>query len=102
MNIGDLMATLNIEWQALIVNIVGFVLLYVLLRKIYYGPVGKFLTEREQGIRESLDDAERAFLVSLLEKNAWNRAATARELGVHKTTLWRKMKRLGIEAPSAA
>ena len=60
MNIGDLMATLNIEWQALVVNIVGFVLLYLLLRQVYYGPVGKFLDERGQGIRESLDDAERA------------------------------------------
>jgi PAS domain S-box-containing protein len=47
----------------------------------------------------SLADAERVFLISVLERNGWNRAATARELGVHKTTLWRKMKRLGIAAP---
>ncbi len=47
----------------------------------------------------SLPEAERAFLVTTLERNRWNRAATARELGVHKTTLWRKMKRLAITAP---
>lgn len=34
-----------------------------------------------------------------LERNGNNRAATARELGIHKTTLFRKMKRLGILAP---
>ncbi|MCK4915648.1 MAG: sigma 54-interacting transcriptional regulator, partial [Candidatus Eisenbacteria sp.] len=47
----------------------------------------------------SLPEAERAFLLSVLERNRWNRAATARELGIHKTTLWRKMKRLEIAAP---
>jgi transcriptional regulator with PAS, ATPase and Fis domain len=31
-----------------------------------------------------------------LERNANNRLAAARELGVHKSTLFRKMKRLGI------
>ncbi|MFH1689193.1 MAG: sigma 54-interacting transcriptional regulator [Candidatus Eisenbacteria bacterium] len=47
----------------------------------------------------SLSEAERAFLLSVLERNRWHRAATARELGIHKTTLWRKMKRLEILAP---
>jgi len=49
----------------------------------------------------SLPEAERSFLLSVLERNRWNRAATARELGIHKTTLWRKMKRLGIEPPQS-
>jgi len=47
----------------------------------------------------SLQEAERRFLEALLEKNDWNRAATARQLGIHKTTLWRKIKRLGIAPP---
>jgi len=47
----------------------------------------------------SLEDVETRFLVAELERHAWNRAATARDLGIHKTTLWRKMKRLGIEPP---
>ena len=47
----------------------------------------------------SFEDLEREFLTAALERNGWNRAATARELGIHKTTLWRRMKRLGIEGP---
>ena len=34
-----------------------------------------------------------------LERNRFNRLATARDLGIHKTTLFRKMKQLGIAPP---
>jgi PAS domain S-box-containing protein len=34
-----------------------------------------------------------------LERNSFNRTAAARELGVHKTTLFRRMKKLGIALP---
>jgi PAS domain S-box-containing protein len=47
----------------------------------------------------SLDELEARFLVAELERHGWNRAATARDLGIHKTTLWRRMKRLGIQPP---
>ncbi len=35
-----------------------------------------------------------------LENNRYNRHAAARELGIHKTTLFRKIKNLGIELPA--
>jgi len=46
---------------------------------------------------KTLDDAEARFIRESLAKNGGSRLATARQLGVHKTTLWRKMKRHGIE-----
>ncbi|MBW2565540.1 MAG: hypothetical protein JRE24_01400, partial [Deltaproteobacteria bacterium] len=32
-----------------------------------------------------------------LEKNYGHRERTAKELGIHKTTLWRKLKKYGLQ-----
>ncbi len=54
----------------------------------------------ENGDRSlSLDEMERSFIYEALSRNNWNRAVTAAEIGIHPTTLWRKMKRLNIETP---
>jgi PAS domain S-box-containing protein len=45
--------------------------------------------------RDEPDD-ERARLVRVLDANRWNRGAAAAALGVDRTTLWRRMKRLGL------
>jgi len=45
---------------------------------------------------ESLDELQAKFILETLRKNNFNRAKTAVALGIHKTTLWRKMKKLGI------
>ena len=45
----------------------------------------------------SMDDLETAYIREALKRNGWNRKKTAQELGMHKTTLWRKMKKLGID-----
>jgi PAS domain S-box-containing protein len=44
----------------------------------------------------SLADSERQALLSALERNRWNKLAVARELGVSRTTLWRKLRKHGI------
>ncbi len=44
----------------------------------------------------SLDELQAKFILETLRKNNFNRAKTAAALGIHKTTLWRKMKKLGI------
>ena len=42
------------------------------------------------------DRAEARSILQALERNRYNHLAAARELGIHKTTLYRKMKRLRI------
>ena len=47
----------------------------------------------------SLKQLEAAFLMNALRHNNWNRLQTARQLGIHKTTLFRKIKSLGLQLP---
>ena len=47
----------------------------------------------------SFKEMKANFLKTVLEKNNWNRQAAARELGIHKTTLYRKIKSLGLKIP---
>jgi PAS domain S-box-containing protein len=48
---------------------------------------------------ETLKDMEAIFLTNALRRNNWNRLKTARDLGIHKSTLFRKIKSLGIRIP---
>jgi transcriptional regulator with PAS, ATPase and Fis domain len=43
-----------------------------------------------------LEKVERDLIASALERNGGNTGMAAKELGIHRTTLWRKMKRYGI------
>jgi PAS domain S-box-containing protein len=60
----------------------------------------------DKGAREgkicSLETVERSYIYEALKRNLWSRSATATEMGIHPTTLWRKMKRFGIQIPKAA
>jgi len=42
---------------------------------------------------------EKSFIYDALVKNKWNRKATAAQLGIHTTTLWRKIKQLNLKTP---
>jgi PAS domain S-box-containing protein len=55
--------------------------------------------QKGQDIGAVRRSAEAQTILQTLEKNNFNRIATAQELGIHKTTLYRKMKALGIRSP---
>ena len=48
-------------------------------------------------LREALAEPERRIIREVLEANGWNRSITADALGINRTTLYKKMKRLGLE-----
>ena len=49
---------------------------------------------------KSLKDLEARFIYEVLQRHNWNRLAAAKELGIHKTTLWRKVRQLGLTLPA--
>ena len=48
-------------------------------------------------LKEALEGPERQIILEVLESNNWNRNETADILGINRTTLYKKMKRLGLE-----
>lgn len=47
----------------------------------------------------SFKQVEATFMMNALRQHGWNRTKTAKALGMHKTTLFRKIKALGLEPP---
>jgi DNA-binding NtrC family response regulator len=50
-----------------------------------------------RSLKQALEGPERQIILEVLESNNWNRHATAETLGINRTTLYKKMKRLGLE-----
>ena len=64
------------------------------------GP-GLLTTESAVGktLKQALAGPERQIILDVLQSNNWNRNATADSLGINRTTLYKKMKRLGLDEP---
>jgi DNA-binding NtrC family response regulator len=48
-------------------------------------------------LKDALSGPERQIILDVLERHDWNRFATAEALGINRTTLYKKMKRLGLD-----
>ncbi len=48
-------------------------------------------------LREALEEPERQIILQALQLHQWNRILTADRLGINRTTLYKKMKRLGLD-----
>lgn len=50
-----------------------------------------------QTLADAMVGPERRYILKSLEANDWNRTATAEQLGINRTTLYKKMRTLGID-----
>ncbi len=50
-----------------------------------------------RSLKQAMESPERQIIREVLESNNWNRNLTADALGINRTTLYKKMKRLGLE-----
>ncbi len=55
----------------------------------------------QMGLKEALAEPEKAAIRTALEANNWNRQNTAKALQINRTTLYKKMKRYGLEDEAA-
>ena len=47
----------------------------------------------------NMKDLEAVFITNMLRRHQWNRMKTAKALGIHKSTLFRKIRALNIKIP---
>ena len=50
-------------------------------------------------LESAVSSTETRVILEALERNGYNRRATAEELGMHTTTLFRRLRRLGLQLP---
>ena len=60
------------------------------------------LPNTKQTLKEAMKGPERQIILQVLRENNWNRCETAEQLGVNRTTLYKKMKKLGLDQPNLA
>lgn len=58
---------------------------------------GEIDVSGNNSLKQALSNPERQIILQVLEANNWNRQATAEQLGINRTTLYKKMKRLGVQ-----
>jgi DNA-binding NtrC family response regulator len=71
-------------------------------REIAGGATIRATRGNRRTLKEALEEPERQIILEVLEAHDWNRNATADSLGVNRTTLYKKMKRLGLEDQALA
>jgi DNA-binding NtrC family response regulator len=54
-------------------------------------------TSTGRSLKDALGGPERQIIMDMLQANNWNRSATADALGINRTTLYKKMKKLGLQ-----
>jgi DNA-binding NtrC family response regulator len=53
-------------------------------------------------LRKAIEAPEKQILLAALKANQWNRQLTAEQLDINRTTLYKKMKRYGMDMPEGA
>jgi DNA-binding NtrC family response regulator len=61
------------------------------------GHINHATTSVRRTLSEALEEPERSIILQVLRSNGWNRNETADQLGINRTTLYKKMKKLGLD-----
>ena len=62
-------------------------------------PSREFVPSRNLVTGQRLPELEKTVILDALERFGWDREKTARDLGMHRSTLWRKIRKHGISPP---
>jgi len=58
--IEEVLGKLGFDWKVALANLVNFLIIYYLLRNVVFKKLGNAIKERQEKIKQGLDDAEKA------------------------------------------
>ncbi|MGA2232157.1 MAG: sigma-54 dependent transcriptional regulator [Tepidisphaeraceae bacterium] len=64
---------------------------------VHAGAAGDWVPEGPMPLEAALETPERRIIEVALKRNNWNRQATAAELDINRTTLYKKMRKYGLD-----
>ncbi len=94
---GNIRELQNVVERAVLLGKEEIIAVGDLPRDVSGGPSINLPRVGSMTLKEALEEPERQIILDVLESNNWNRNATADSLGVNRTTLYKKMKKLGLE-----
>lgn len=56
----EVLQSVGFNWHVAVLNFINFVIIFLLLRKFFFGKIAKTMHERDQKIRLGLEDAQKA------------------------------------------
>jgi len=60
MQLLEILGKIGFDWRMALANLVNFLIIFYLLKKFAFGPLGRMLKERQAKIEKGLADAEKA------------------------------------------
>jgi DNA-binding NtrC family response regulator len=93
---GNVRELQNVVERAVLLGRSSKVTLEDLPGQLTHGQPATFEPLSGKALKDAMEAPERQIILEVLELNHWNRNATADALGINRTTLYKKMKRLGL------
>jgi len=94
---GNVREMQNVIERAVLLGKTDRIRLEDLPRQVAAGAPTSADSASARSLKDALAGPERQIILDVLESNEWNRFATAEVLGINRTTLYKKMKRLGLD-----
>ncbi len=58
-NLLNILGKVGFDWQVALANLFNFLIIFFILKKFAFGPIGKLIKERQDAITKGLNDAEK-------------------------------------------
>lgn len=86
----NILSKIGFDWQVALANLVNFMVIFFVLKKFAFGPIGKIIRERQEKIEKGLENAKVS--AAILEKANEEQDRVLTEARIEADKLFQKTK----------